>query len=64
VPFESLRMPAGIGKKSYPELADGALSAVPFVITLWPPFLMGLYTFAKRREDVAAREAVGRSKYE
>ncbi len=64
VPFESLKLPAGIEKRSYPELADGALSAVPFVITLWPPFLMGLYTFAKRRDDVASREARGRSKYE
>ena len=31
-------------------LAQGALSVVPVVVTLWPPFLMGLYTFAKRRE--------------
>jgi hypothetical protein len=37
-------------------MADGALSAVPFVITLWPPLLMGLYTFSKRRDEVAAEE--------
>jgi formate dehydrogenase iron-sulfur subunit len=43
-------------KKSYPEMADGALSAVPFVVTLWPPLLMGLYTFSKRRDDVAGAE--------
>ena len=60
VPFESLTLPQGIGKKSYPELADGALSAVPFVITLWPPLLMGMYTFSKRRDEVAAREGDGR----
>ena len=36
-------------------LAQGALSVVPVVITLWPPFLMGLYTFAKRR-DAATNE--------
>jgi hypothetical protein len=56
VPFESLRLPAGIERKSYPEMADGALSAVPFVITLWPPLLMGMYTFSKRRDEVAAAE--------
>ena len=60
MPFESLNLPAGIEKKSYPELADGALSAVPFVITLWPPLLMGMYTFSKRRDEVAAKEAEGR----
>ena len=43
-------------KKSYPEMADGALSAVPFVVTLWPPLLMGLYTFSRRREEVAGAE--------
>jgi len=56
VPFASLRLPQGLERKSYPELADGALSAVPFVVTLWPPLLMGLYTFAKRRDEVAAGE--------
>jgi formate dehydrogenase iron-sulfur subunit len=60
VPFESLTLPKGIEKKPYPELADGALSAVPFVITLWPPLLMGMYTFSKRRDEVAAREGDGR----
>ena len=60
VPFESLRLPAGIEKKSYPQLADGALSAVPFVITLWPPLLMGMYAFSKRRDEVAAKEGDGR----
>ena len=40
-------------KKAYPEMADGALSAVPFVVTLWPSLFMGLYTFSKRLGDVA-----------
>ena len=53
VPFTSYGLPGDIAKKSYPEMADGALSAVPFVVTLWPPLLMGLYTFSKRRDDVA-----------
>jgi formate dehydrogenase iron-sulfur subunit len=56
VPFESLGLPQNIEKKAYPEMADGALSAVPFVITLWPPLLMGLYSFSKRRDEVAAQE--------
>ena len=60
MPFESLTLPAGIEKKPYPELADGALSAVPFVITLWPPLLMGMYTFSKRRDEVAAAEGTGK----
>ncbi len=53
VPFASLTLPTDVARKSYPEMADGALSAVPFVVTLWPPLLMGLYTFSKRRDDVA-----------
>ncbi len=56
VPFASLTLPQDVAKKSYPEMADGALSAVPFVVTLWPPLLMGLYTFSKRRDDVAGCE--------
>lgn len=56
VPSASLALPQDVVKKSYPEMADGALSAVPFIVTLWPPLLMGLYTFSKRRDDVAGRE--------
>ena len=56
VPFASFTLPQDVVKKSYPEMADGALSAVPFVVTLWPPLLMGLYTFSKRRDDVASHE--------
>ncbi|HTS03837.1 MAG TPA: 4Fe-4S dicluster domain-containing protein [Thermoanaerobaculia bacterium] len=57
VPFTSYGLPSDIAKKSYPEMADGALSAVPFVVTLWPPLLMGLYTFSKRRDDAAGAES-------
>jgi hypothetical protein len=38
-------------------LTQTALAAVPLVMTLWPPLLMGLYTFSKRREE-AAHESV------
>jgi hypothetical protein len=30
-------------------LTQPALAAVPFILTLWPPLLMGLYTFSQRR---------------
>jgi Fe-S-cluster-containing dehydrogenase component len=56
VPSASLTLPQDIVKKSYPEMADGALSAVPFIVTLWPPLLMGLFTFSKRRDEVAGGE--------
>jgi Fe-S-cluster-containing dehydrogenase component len=50
VPFESLGLQGGVPEKPYPELVAGALGAPPLVMTLWPPLLMGLYTFSKRRE--------------
>jgi len=56
VSFDSLALPADIEKRSYPEMAEGALSAVPFVATLWPPLLMGLYAFSKRRDEVAGEQ--------
>ncbi len=52
VPFESLGLEA-VRTSPYPELTKGALGAVPFVMTLWPPLLMGLYTFAKGRQKDA-----------
>jgi formate dehydrogenase iron-sulfur subunit len=45
-----LKPPAKVGETSYPDLTRGALGLVPFVMTLWPPLLMGIYTFAKGRE--------------
>ncbi len=35
---------------TFPDLVSGALGAPPFVMTLWPPLLMGLYAFSHRRE--------------
>jgi len=54
VPLESLRLPEQVDKSSYPEMADRALSAVPFVITLWPPFLIGLWAMNRQKKSVAA----------
>ncbi len=54
VPFDSLGLPSGVRHSSYPELTQGALSAVPMVMTLWPPLLMGLYTFSRNRREPGA----------
>ncbi|MCM2258550.1 MAG: 4Fe-4S dicluster domain-containing protein [Vicinamibacteria bacterium] len=45
VPFESLGLKA-VGETSPTQLTETALNAVPLVMTLWPPLLMGLYAFA------------------
>jgi Fe-S-cluster-containing dehydrogenase component len=49
VPFEKLALRTGMGDATYPGLVAGALGAPPFVMTLWPPLLMGIYAFSKRR---------------
>jgi Fe-S-cluster-containing dehydrogenase component len=54
VPFEKLALRTGMPEAQYPGLVAGALSAPPFVMTLWPPLLMGLYVFSNRRNEVAA----------
>jgi len=64
IDFASLKLPQGIEKKPYPELADGALSAVPFVVTLWPPLLAGLFAFAKKRDEGAGAAGEEASKEE
>ena len=63
VPFEQLALQAGVPEKPYPELVAGALGAPPLVMTLWPPLLMGLYAFSKRREEVAAEEEHGKEEH-
>jgi Fe-S-cluster-containing dehydrogenase component len=54
VPFEKLALRTGMPDARYPGLVAGALGAPPFVMTLWPPLLMGLYMFSKRRDEVAS----------
>ncbi|MFB3855633.1 MAG: 4Fe-4S dicluster domain-containing protein [Vicinamibacterales bacterium] len=56
VPFEKLGFDTNLGQNPYSALTQTALSAVPLVITLWPPLLMGLYTFSKRCDEVAGAE--------
>ncbi len=53
VPFERLGFRTDVGSTSYPAMTQTALSAVPFILTLWPPVLMGLYAINKRREEVS-----------
>ncbi len=53
VPFEKLGL-RKVRDEAYPDKVQGALSAPPFVMTLWPPLLMGLYAFSKRGRDQAA----------
>ncbi len=47
--LEKLALRSGTPDKEVPELVAGALGAPPFVMTLWPPLLMGIYAFSKRR---------------
>jgi Fe-S-cluster-containing dehydrogenase component len=55
VPFEQLGLPAGLGKKAYPELTLGAMGVVPMVMILWPALLMGLHQFAEQRDTEESR---------
>src|SRR5512142_3297772 len=48
VKFDQLAMKR-VRDEPYPDKVQGALSAPPFVMTLWPPLLMGLYAFSKHR---------------
>lgn len=49
VPFETLGLREEVGTDRYPQFTWPFLSAVPLVLTLWPPFLMGLYAFTRAR---------------
>jgi Fe-S-cluster-containing dehydrogenase component len=55
-PLTDFGLPSGVGDRPLFETTSGALGAVPFVMTLWPPLLMGLYTASRRRNEVAAAE--------
>jgi formate dehydrogenase iron-sulfur subunit len=58
-PFDQIGLPDGLRATPYPELTDAALGAVPVVLTLWPPLLMALYTFSRRRDDAGGRAGNG-----
>ena len=50
-PFSDFGLPEDVANRSYFENTRGALGAVPFVVTLWPPLLMGLYAARTRDEE-------------
>jgi Fe-S-cluster-containing dehydrogenase component len=56
VSFERLGLKQGLSTQPYPAYTETSLAAVPVVMTLWPPLLMGLYAFSKRRDEVAGKE--------
>jgi formate dehydrogenase iron-sulfur subunit len=65
VPFEQMPyFPMDVGTRAYPDLVSGALGAPPFVMTLWPPLLMGLYAFSHRKEKDDATHDAGHAKAE
>jgi formate dehydrogenase iron-sulfur subunit len=52
LPMDRLGLPQ-VGQYAYSSLAQASLAAVPFVLTLWPPLLMGLYKFSQSRTAAA-----------
>lgn len=60
VPFESLGLKTDVGDEPYPGLTRTALAGVPFVMTLVPPLLMGIYAFSKARNGEAEQAREGR----
>jgi Fe-S-cluster-containing dehydrogenase component len=50
VDLDRLGMPGDLDGTPRPQLANTALGAVPMILTLWPPILMGLHAITKRRE--------------
>jgi Fe-S-cluster-containing dehydrogenase component len=60
IPIDKIGLPTDVGTYAYSSLTQASLAAVPFVLTLWPPLLMGLYSFSKRRNDVGAQGSEAR----
>jgi formate dehydrogenase iron-sulfur subunit len=64
VPFDTIGFRTDLGEYAYSSLTQASLAAVPFVITLWPPLLMGIYTFSQRRDQVQAASAAKEARHE
>ena len=47
VPFEDLDFRNDLGEIPYPEYNKGFLYSVPFILTLWPAFLLGIHNAVK-----------------
>jgi formate dehydrogenase iron-sulfur subunit len=50
-PFDQIGLRTDLGNHGFAELTQASLAAVPLIVTLWPPFLMALYTFSHKREQ-------------
>ena len=50
VPFEEIGFRTDLGTRPYPEFTYSFLSAVPFVLILWPALLMGISYMEKRKD--------------
>lgn len=64
VDFEKLDLPADVGTRAYPDLVTGALGAPPFVMTLWPPLLMGIYAMTHKKDEAAHDAGHGKAEKE
>lgn len=50
-PFREFGLPENLSDQPSFELTRGALGAVPLILTLWPPLLMGMYAASKARNE-------------
>ena len=55
-PFHEFGLPETVSDRPSYELTSGALGAVPLILTLWPPLLMGMYAASKARTEEAPHE--------
>lgn len=60
LPFDQLGLSTKVAEESYPKLTAGVLGTVPFVMTLWPPLLMGIRSFMQRAKETSAEEALAK----
>ena len=54
--FEKLGLKGKVSEESYARLTQGALGAVPFVMTLWPPLLMAIHSVTRRKDENAEKK--------
>lgn len=57
VPFDEIGLRTDVGTEAYPALTKEFLYAVPFVLTLVPPLLLGVSEATKRRDAGQEEEA-------
>jgi ferredoxin len=59
IPFTRLGFRDDVGTAPYPDYTRTALAAVPFVLTLGPPLLLGIYAMATRRGEAGDAGVAG-----